>query len=584
MGDSGSYPGPMAPLVVTRSRRSRSALLVALLVAMLALASTLAYQAQDAVRSHRATAEHALRDYAEFAALGFGVRVKEGLYSALEYRMSEITGRRWPAPGTARSPFGTSHTLADDGARKTCSSDDLGMAYFRLQLKEETLATKGGCATPALRAWLADTVGLHAHTSYDKKWEWAVVVGTVEGEPRIVGYALERGAKGWPTAAYGFVEPFDTFATASLGKNVMHWPLLPTSLTGGAPNEAFLSARVTDRDGFLVFRTPAQYAERFTGTMDLPEAFGGLLVQVALNPEAAAGLVIGGLPRSRLPLLLGLVALTAALVAVALLQLRREAELNRLRGDFISNVSHELRTPLAQIRMFAETLLLGRVRSPDEHHRSLQIIDQEARRLTHLVENVLQFSRSEHRTARLTLESTELGEQVRETIEGFEPLAQTRRIDLRAEIGDGCTVRADRGALRQILLNLLDNAVKYGPVSQTVTIRLERRGDRVRLSVEDQGPGVPPVHRNRVFEPFYRLEHGTESAVAGSGIGLAVVRELVEMHGGQTWVESAAGGGARFVVELPVDDAQAAPRTPVAAEAIGSTNGGPALAAKETIK
>ena len=575
----------MPPLVVTRSRRSRSALLVALLVAMLALASTLAYQAQDAVRSHRETAEHALRDYAEFAALGFGVRVKEGLYTALEYRMSEITGRRWPAPGSARSPFGASHTLADDGPRKHCASDELGMAYFRLHLKTGSVATKGGCATSALRSWLADTVALHARTSYDKKWEWAVVVGTVQGEPRIVGYALERGAEGWPTAAYGFVEPFDAFATASLGKHVTHWPLLPTSLTGGAPNEAFLSARVTDRDGFLVFRTPAQYAERFTGKMDLPEAFGGLLVHVALNPEAAAGLVIGGLPRSRLPLLLGLVALTAALVAVALLQLRREAELNRLRGDFISNVSHELRTPLAQIRMFAETLLLGRVRSPDEHHRSLQIIDQEARRLTHLVENVLQFSRSEHRTARLTLEATDLGEQVRETIEGFEPLAQTRRIDLRVEVGDHCTVRADRGAMRQILLNLLDNAVKYGPVSQTVTVRLERSGERVRLSVEDQGPGVPSVHRDRVFEPFYRLEHGTESAVAGSGIGLAVVRELVEMHGGQTWVESAAGGGARFVVELPGDDeAQVAPPPPVVAGSIGATNGGPTLAAKETMQ
>src|SRR5205823_8566778 len=106
-------------------------------------------------------------------------------------------------------------------------------------------------------------------------------------------------------------------------------------------------------------------------------------------------------PRSRLPLLAGLTVLTAALVLIAIVQLRREHELSRLRADFVSGVSHELRTPLAQIRMFSETLLLGRVRSDDERVRSLEIIDQEARRLTHLVENLLHFSRSERRLTRL---------------------------------------------------------------------------------------------------------------------------------------------------------------------------------------
>src|SRR5256885_11553687 len=117
-------------------------------------------------------------------------------------------------------------------------------------------------------------------------------------------------------------------------------------------------------------------------------------------PDMAPKLVIGGMPRSNVPMLLSLLALTAGLVVAALLQLRREYELSQLRADFVSGVSHELRTPLAQIRMFSETLLLGRVRSDEERERSLGIIDQEARRLTHLVENLLHFSRSERRLTR----------------------------------------------------------------------------------------------------------------------------------------------------------------------------------------
>src|SRR5947199_5775292 len=127
-----------------------------------------------------------------------------------------------------------------------------------------------------------------------------------------------------------------------------------------------------------------------------------LQVQVAWGPEVGPKLVVGGRPRSNLPMLLSLLAITAALVVAALLQLRREYELSRLRADFVSGVSHELRTPLAQIRMFSETLLLGRVRSDEERERSLEIIDQEARRLPHLLENLLHFSRSARPLTRLS--------------------------------------------------------------------------------------------------------------------------------------------------------------------------------------
>src|SRR5256885_13083987 len=184
--------------------------------------------------------------------------------------------------------------------------------------------------------------------------------------------------------------------------------LLPRPLTGGVQYDSMGSIIITDRYGVEIYRSAVQYTSPFTGSDTVGTDMGDLYAQTTLRASMADKLIIGGLPRSRLPLILGLLGLTAALIGTALLQLRRESQLTRLRTDFISGVSHELRTPLAQIRMFSETLTLGRVRSDEERTRSLAIIDQEARRLTHLVENLLHFSRSERQTTHITPEPTAL--------------------------------------------------------------------------------------------------------------------------------------------------------------------------------
>ena len=332
------------------------------------------------------------------------------------------------------------------------------------------------------------------------------------------------------------------------------FPLLPRPLTGGVIYDSVGSVIVTFHNGAELYRSPVQYERRFVGRDSVEAGLGALQVEVALRPEMASKLVIGGLPKSRLPLILGLLAVTAVLIGTALVQLRREYELARLRTDFISGVSHELRTPLAQIRMFSETLVLGRVRSDDERHRSLAIIDQEARRLTHLVENLLHFSRSERRAASVAPEPTAVAPLVQEVIEGFAPLAAVRGVALRAEVPEGLVAPVDPGAARQMLLNLLDNAVKYGPAGQTVTVGADGSNGVARLWVDDCGPGVPSSDRERVWERFWRLERDRGTVVAGSGIGLAVVRELATLHRGRTWVEDApsGAGGSRFVIELPV--------------------------------
>jgi signal transduction histidine kinase len=328
--------------------------------------------------------------------------------------------------------------------------------------------------------------------------------------------------------------------------------LLPRPLTGGVQYDSMGSIIITDRYGVEIYRTAAQYQSPFTARDTIGTDMGDLYAQVTLRESMADKLIIGGLPRSRLPLILGLLGLTAALIGTALLQLRRESQLSRLRTDFISGVSHELRTPLAQIRMFAETLTLGRVRSEEERRRSLAIIDQEARRLTHLVENLLHFSRSERQTTHITPEPTRMAPLVQEVIDGFAPLAAARGVTLAASVPEDLVVPADPGALRQMLLNLLDNAVKYGPAGQEVRVGATRDNGSARLWVDDGGPGIPRADRERVWERFWRLERDRGSAIAGSGIGLAVVRELADLHHGRAWIDDVGpDGGTRVVIELP---------------------------------
>jgi signal transduction histidine kinase len=281
-------------------------------------------------------------------------------------------------------------------------------------------------------------------------------------------------------------------------------------------------------------------------------AFEGFDVRVAMRPAFASSIAVGNWTWNRSQLVLGLITLSAGLVIVSLLQLHRERQLARVKSELVSGVSHELRTPLAQIRMFAEMLRLGWVRSDDERQRSVAIIDQEARRLTHLVENILQVSRSERTTPRVSPEPIELQPLVEEVVESFAPLAGTRGATVRTvHAGQALVALADRDSLRQVLLNLLDNAVKYGPVGQTITVGTGiARDGRTQIWVDDQGGGIPARDKARIWEPFRRLDRAVEAGISGNGIGLAVVRELVLAQGGAIAVHDAAGGGASFVVTL----------------------------------
>ena len=543
-------------------RRPRSAFITVLLVLALGFAVVLGLQAFGAAQYQKAQAERVLRDYAAFAAARFASRSAYDLwYFAFVPAVKTIdhaAGRLGHVP---------------DPARLRPPDDTFPATFFRrirysyeLDTTTKRVVFGGPAPSPAWQRWLIDTITAEMHSLPPMMEDIAAVLGGPAGEPRgITVFTLPRAAARTQTRVLGFVtgidalQPYFQFVDSSA-------PLLPRALTGGVTIDSIGSVVVRDARGVPLYHSATQYPSTITGHDTLGSFVANLQVDVSLRPEIAGRLVIGGLPRSRLPLLVALFALTAGLIVIALIQLRREYDLASLRTDFVSGVSHELRTPLAQIRMFAETLILGRVRSQDERQRSLEIIDQEARRLAHLVENLLHFSRSERQTLRVAPVPMVLGPAIRAVLESFSPLADTRQVRLATHLSDGLVARVDEGALRQMLLNLLDNAVKYGPDGQTVTVGTNPAADRVQLWVQDQGPGIPADDRDRIWDQFWRLDRDRGSAIAGTGIGLSVVRELAALHRGRVWVEMAPGGGARFVIELPaavlVPTAAAAPAAP----------------------
>jgi signal transduction histidine kinase len=230
---------------------------------------------------------------------------------------------------------------------------------------------------------------------------------------------------------------------------------------------------------------------------------------------------------------------------------RRERELARLRTEFVASASHELRTPLAQIRMFSELLRSSGLRTPEDRDRALRVIEKESQRLSTLVDNLLNFAQLRRSVEPPRGSSTDIADEARQVIADFEPLTLERQVSIMEYLEPGLHARIDSRAFRQVLINFLENAVKYGPAGQTVTVRVGTSGSQLQLAVEDEGPGIPAAERSTVWQAFYRREDAVASRENGSGIGLAVVRDLVLQCGGSVRVEEAPGGGARFVAEFP---------------------------------
>jgi signal transduction histidine kinase len=230
----------------------------------------------------------------------------------------------------------------------------------------------------------------------------------------------------------------------------------------------------------------------------------------------------------------------------------RELQLAEVKQTFVSNVSHELKTPLALIRLFAETLEMGRVKSAEKAQEYYRIIYNESRRLSQLIDNILDFSRIEAGSREYTFVPVDLAEATRAVVESYEYQIRAAGFELETRFDSGLPrVEADPDAISQAILNLLNNAVKYSDRIKHISVSAQAAGGGVSVEVTDRGIGIPLSEQKRIFEKFYRVSTGLVHETKGSGLGLALVKHIVEAHHGRVSVESAPGRGSRFTLWLP---------------------------------
>ena len=508
-----------------------------LLAASTVLTAALAWQAFAAAASHRELAQRVLRDYAELAATEFSRRTTAyvGNYGVV------VVLRSLAQTATDERTLPSRKALQAAMPVESRRAIELVGPMFRFAADGTSFVSEDANLSPSLRDALRVSAASPRFGGGTLSLRWGE-----EGRTRLFVLA--------PVSAEGLSPDYAGFEMSPGGLN--KWfgeymgaaSLLPRTLAAVA-----VIVTVRAPDGRVIFRSPDTDGSLAPlATHDLrgePEITGleEFAVEIAIDPAAASSLVIGGLPRSQTAFLLGLALLSAALAAAAALQIRRERRHADMRRDFVTRASHELRTPVARIRMFTETLLLDRVRSEDERRATLQALDRGARRLSILIDNVLQLASSRASTA--LIEPTDVAELIRGMVREFEAgVAAPTPIPILGP--QHLEVAVDAEALRQVLTNLLDNAWKYGGTAPSARVEFGADAHGLTLAIEDNGPGVPEAERERIWEPYVRLDRDRRSSIAGTGIGLAVVKELVGRSGGSCRVERGVCG-ARFVVIFP---------------------------------
>jgi two-component system, OmpR family, phosphate regulon sensor histidine kinase PhoR len=237
----------------------------------------------------------------------------------------------------------------------------------------------------------------------------------------------------------------------------------------------------------------------------------------------------------------------AVLVMHDVTEIRR---LETVRRDFVANVSHELRTPVSVIQANTETLLSGALDEPEQARRFLEAVRRNAERLGQLISDLLDISRIEAGKYKIEMRALSMTSVARSVSKAVSEACRRRGVVFEVEVPDDLVVRADPGALEQVLVNLVENAVKYGPEGGTVELVAVEQGAAVRIEIRDEGPGIAPDHRRRVFERFYRVDPGRSRHMGGTGLGLAIVKNLTEAMGGDVGVDPREPTGSVFWVRF----------------------------------
>jgi signal transduction histidine kinase len=551
-----------------------------LLLLLLSAGATIAagIQTYRTVRSQTRVMESVRRGYAEFAAWSFEQHLSETLLDAAREPLSPVnmlhTGAQIPHPSDLVHYLQWDQNCLCHRARRGPQP----AALFGFKLGSDTVAIAVNWYKPSTNGWLGDpdfpvqTQPRPAASTFGNKYKWIndtltailragfvprdgfawVVANNPRDSGSVVAYTIMPTVWG-DTLVYG--TQYDSAAFNSILNRVFdERTLLPATFTSYASNRDLIAVQVSDGNGHVLFNSMPNIPWAYDVSHVMDRQAGGMHVRAEIRQRNADKLIVGGSPTSRLPFLAVLLILSAALSLVALAQIMRENDLARAREGFVSSISHELRTPVAQIRLYLETLRLGRVDDDATRDWSLSNIDRETQRLSNLVDNVLRFSNTRSRIIPAPPQRVDVIAETRAVVEEFRPLAASRQVTIdfhsTGSAGDAYAwIPSD--ALRHILLNLFDNAVKYGPPGQTVHVAVQSMARGTRITVSDEGQGIPETERDAVWEPFSRGDNPASRASGGTGIGLTIVRDLVRANGGTIRIDSSASGGAAFIVELP---------------------------------
>jgi len=318
------------------------------------------------------------------------------------------------------------------------------------------------------------------------------------------------------------------------------------------PGDAWV-VRVTEPGGELLYETAPTPDDRFevVRMMSVP-SFEGVRILLRYRDRSIEEEVRRlALTKTALIGFIDVMLLAGLFLVYA--NVRRELRLSRLKSDFVANVSHELKTPLALIRLYAETLELGRVPSEDKARRYYRVINKESQRLTQLINNILDFSRIEAGRKEYRFRPADVGAVVREVVEAYRFPIEQQGFELEVKIAEDLPeIVVDPEALSQALLNLTNNAIKYSGEGKYLGLDVHRDDGRLVISVTDRGVGISRAEQKKIFEKFYRVEDTLIHTTKGSGLGLALVQHIMDAHGGTVELESESGKGSTFRLVLPL--------------------------------
>jgi signal transduction histidine kinase len=556
-----------------RTYGARPLLLGGALLGIVVVSALAVRESMINARERKEAAERTVRDYAKFASY---IYTSRGYSFARERTLFQAYIPIHPSEPWTASALPPASVLAavPDSTEKCGPAAQWPIYRFRVLVPSHVVTYAGGRPAPEIESVIRDSVPKLADRPWVRGARFGYLFVDTRGGRETVAYAPAYDSAEKLIAVYGYRSCYgvrDTMDFNGLYKIVR---VLPPMVPGyaeegvkpppmdasfnpkkklrgwwpsGMPADSLLTLTVSDMQDHAIYQAPrAGPTSDFYGVSPLP-FIGGTIYRVSLRPDVARFLVVGGIPKSRVPASLLLLAASIVLAIAGFASLRSEIRLVQARERFLANVSHELRTPLQQILMFVQLLRLGRTRSESERSRSLEIIETETHRLIALSNSVLAAAKS---GAPLKSTSFDVGNVVRTAADFFMPLAQARKMRIDVDVQSPVMARGDPSALRQILVNVLDNAAKYGPTGQTIAIAVHEENKLVRLSVEDSGPGIPAADRDRVWKPFVRLGGTVDDNTGGAGLGLAIVRDLATAMGAHAYLSDAPSGGTRFTLEM----------------------------------